>query len=82
MKAGNKRNAALNTLKSRPSVQQVKPGTHNNRCNPSPPGCQSVSLLGTAGRFSAATSHEQNDAYMEDFGKAYEELEALSLAGK
>lgn len=38
----------------------------------------------TAGvpRFSAATSHEQNDAYMQDFDNAYSELEALSLAHK
>ncbi|KAL3143401.1 hypothetical protein ABBQ38_002225 [Trebouxia sp. C0009 RCD-2024] len=33
-------------------------------------------------RFSAATSHEQNDAYMQDFDAAYTELEALSLARK
>ena len=38
----------------------------------------------TAGvpRFSAATSHEQNDAYMQEFDNAYAELEALSLARK
>lgn len=31
-------------------------------------------------RFSAATSHEQNDAYMQEFDTAYAELEAMSLA--
>ena len=30
-------------------------------------------------RFSAATSHEQNDAYMQEFDTAYAELEAMSL---
>ncbi|KAL0045352.1 hypothetical protein WJX82_004646 [Trebouxia sp. C0006] len=33
-------------------------------------------------RFSAATSHEQNDAYMQEFDTAYAELEAMSLAQK
>ncbi|KAL0028286.1 hypothetical protein WJX79_007414 [Trebouxia sp. C0005] len=32
--------------------------------------------------FSAATSHEQNDAYMQEFDTAYAELEAMSLAQK
>ncbi|DBA75204.1 TPA: hypothetical protein ACH3X1_010504 [Trebouxia sp. C0004] len=33
-------------------------------------------------RFSAATSHEHNDAYMQEFDTAYAELEAMSLAQK
>ena len=33
-------------------------------------------------RFSAATSHEQNDVYMQDFDKAYAELEALSMGNR
>ena len=33
-------------------------------------------------RFSAATSHEQNDAYMQEFDTAFAELQALSLARK
>lgn len=43
-----------------------------------------VIISQTAGvqRFSAATSHEQNDAYMQEFDTAYAELEALSLARK
>ena len=31
---------------------------------------------------SAATSHVQNDAYMQEFDTAYAELEALNLARK
>lgn len=38
--------------------------------------------VSAAGRFSAATSHEQNDAYMAEFDQAYDELEAISLSGK
>ena len=33
-------------------------------------------------RFLAATSHEQNDAYMQEFDTAYAELEAMSLVQK
>ena len=82
MKAGGRRTSALDKLKSRPSVQQVKPSTYHP-CNGFAALYSCIHLCALAAgsdRFSAATSHEQNDVYMEKFDKAYAELEAMSVS--
>lgn len=92
--SASKRSNALNNLKRQPPAAKASPGKcsiavasllhfrHKIRLILSDSAQHTRSVTAGVPRFSAATSHEQNDAYMQDFDAAYTELEALSLARK
>lgn len=92
--SSSKRSNALNNLKRQPPAVKAGSGKcstafasllhfrHKVRLILSDSVQHTRSVTAGVPRFSAATSHEQNDAYMQDFDAAYAELEALSLARK
>lgn len=81
--AGEKRAAALSKLKRRPPIEMQHSGADLQRTAWTTKLQLTGVVLSTGPPpFSASTSHEQNDMYMQEFDKAYAELEALSIANR
>ena len=82
--SGAKRSSALSKLKRNlpPQTQQSGLKLEASILKHENVQLTQIALVTGPARFSAATSHEQNDAYMQDFDKAYAELEALHVGDK